>query len=103
MKYVYVVTRIVENERKGVISIPNLGVHPALYKAQKHFSSVIKDRIKGGGTIVWESLTWGNQTGCQDFRMQVVREARISTGVRGFSLGEIENLRLEKWIFGEFK
>ncbi len=44
MKYVYVVTRVLDRVTPGVINVPNLGVHSSLNAATKHYLAVCQDR-----------------------------------------------------------
>jgi hypothetical protein len=88
MRYVYVVTRIVEGETVGT-PIPNLGVHKTFKKAKSHFEAIIKSRIRDGHKALWG----GNyNTLLEDWdRYVVVNTAHILEG------NVTEELRLEKW------
>jgi hypothetical protein len=86
MRYVYVVTRYVENESEGMKSIPNLGVHSSRKAAVRHWKAVLKNRRDYGEVQV-------NTLGSLDCsRYVVIEEARVFGND-----GWIENLRLEQW------
>jgi len=85
MRHVYIVTTINFDNKGGMYSIPNLGVHTSEKKAVKHWRSVVEDREK---RLKLLHVTTRTEAFYKDERYVTLREANFPE----------EKVRLEKWI-----
>lgn len=90
MRYVYVVTRIVEGETLGT-PIPNLGMHKNLINATRHFRNIIDSRQHTEDYKIVYNKNFDTKVEIRE-RYKVVKQALMVNG-------DIkEELRLEKWV-----
>jgi hypothetical protein len=86
MNTIYIITRIIKNNNKVLSeTIPNLGVYKNILEAEKHFFSIIEDRIMRGFVI--RSKTIKEEHEKNDYILEYSLESDLY----------IENLRIEKW------
>jgi hypothetical protein len=91
MRHVYVVTRIPVNNFEGGVSVPNLGVHTSLQKAERHFDSVVKDRqMRSKKKIHVNTVRAKDMPAYMKERMLVLSTAYVVEPER-------EEVRLERW------
>lgn len=95
MKYVYMVTSLIEGLPRGTRNLPNLGLHTSLAKARRHYNSVINYRKDRGYQIHWDNH--GIMEFYKDERYLVAREAYLSKSNPDGQTKEYENLRIEMW------
>lgn len=90
MKYVYVVTRVVNGDSLGT-PIPNLGVHSSYKKAKRHFDVIIKDRHDSDYRVLINHRT--NLPPEEEWRKRYV----VANKAYACKDNVTEELRLEKW------